>query len=206
MTLYDKFLQNFTKYLKLKINKKGIKKMEQIIWAKTILKVYRYIDKAIILLDKAVEKLSLRPDLTATDVTNRLLNLTERKVNLINLKLIVEKVLASCSVKHLRVLSLKYIQDLKSDEIAEHFNKSRRTIFRLINDAFNEFVKKMLGFGFCSNFLYKHLKTEKWILMQFGKEYLKLQTKEQKVIKVQYETDDMFSVNYAFNQFRKSLS
>ena len=182
--------------------------MEQIIWAKTILEVYRYIDKSIMLLDKAVEKLSVRPELTATDVTNRLLNLIERKVNLINLKLIVEKVLASLNTKHLRVLSLRYIQCLKSEELAEHLNKSRRTVFRLLNDAMEEFVKNMLNFGFCSNYLYKNLKTEKWILMQYGKECLKLQLKQkQKHIKVKYENEeDMCLINYAFNQFRKSLS
>ena len=181
--------------------------MEQTIWARTILELYRYIDKAIVLLDSAVEKLSLRADLSATDITNRLLNLTERKISLINLKLIVEKVLASCNTKNLRVLSLKYIQGLKIDEIAEHMNTCRRTVFRLLNGAIDQFVSNMLNLGFCSNYLYKHLKTEKWILSQYGKEYLKIQQKEkQRFIKLEFENQDMYYINYAFNQFRKSLS
>lgn len=178
---------------------------EQKIWAKTILQVYRYVDKAIELLDSAVSKLSLRPELTATDVTTRLLNFIERKVNLINLKLLTEKTLASCSSKHLRVLSLKYIQNQKINEIAELINKSERSVYRFLCEGLKEFEKHMLNFGFCSNYLYKLLKNEKWILMQYGKVYSKLKEQE-KIYKVKFESDDMFSVNIAFNQFRKSLS
>ena len=182
--------------------------MEQFIWAKTILEVYKHLERATYIIDGTVDKISLMPELTINDLSAKLINLTERKVNLINLKLIVEQLLSKCSPKHIRVLSLKYIQGLSASEIAEVMKVNSRTIFRLTNSALQEFVTNMKRSGFTANYLFKHLKKEKWILSQFAKEVIKSRIIDEKAntLKKQIKVPEISKTNFLLNQFRKSLS
>ena len=182
--------------------------MEQLIWAKTILSVYKHLERATYAIDGVVTKLSLIPELSVNELTTKIINLTDRKVNLINLKLIVEQLLSKCSSKHIRVLSLKYVQELSASEIAEVMNLNARTIFRLQNSALQQFTENMKSSGFNANYLFNHLKKEKWILSQFSKEYIKSRIIDEKIDaqKKKVKLPDCSKNNFLINQFRKSLS
>lgn len=149
--------------------------MKNKIWAKTILSVYRYIDKAIQIIDNTVSKISLIANADCLETANKILMFTERKVWLINLKLIVEQVLAECKTNEIRILGLKHIDNLSVCELSEYFQKCERTIFRQLNSAYDNFEKNMLKRGFNDKYFVEHFSSEKWI----NKEYEKIKEMEE---------------------------
>ena len=182
--------------------------MEELIWAKTILGVYNSIEKYILKLDTTISNLSLMPQLNVDIVTTKIIDLSDRKISLINLKLIIEKLIASCKAKHLRILSLRHIQGLTMEEIALVMNITERTCYRLYADALKNFVVNMQNFGYSSSWFYEYLKMEKWILHQFAREYargdnLKI-TSSANYNSIKGHKEFNFNSIYA-NQLRKSL-
>ena len=179
--------------------------MENLIWARTILNVYNNIEKYILKIDSLINNVSLMPELRVDDVTKRIIELSDRKVALINLKIVVETLIANCKQKYLRFLSLRYIQKLTMEEISEHLKICERTCYRLYSEALDNFILNMKYYGYTSKWLYENLKEEKWILHEFYKEY-----KKQEKIEVEKEEKKLHVKNakkiLLTNQFHKNLS
>ena len=176
--------------------------MENLIWAKTLLNIYSNIEKYITKIDATVNNISIIPEFSVDEITKRIINLSDRKYGLINLKLIIEKLIANCKPKYMRLLSLKHINHLTVQEIAKHLNISERTTFRLYKDALNNYIENMHILGYTSNWLYQNLKEEKWILHEFFKEY----SKEEKINlykkeNIKIEQNELIKIN----QFHNSL-
>ena len=147
--------------------------MENLVWAKTILNAYLSIEKYILKIDATIDNISIMPEFSVDEITTRIINLSDRKYALINLKVIVEMLISKCKPKYLRILSLKHIQGLTIEQLASHLGISERTCYRIYQDAIENFVVNMKYYGYTSEWLYKNLKNEKWILHEFYKEYTK---------------------------------
>ena len=141
-------------------------------WSKTVLGVYRYLPRVSNAFDRLVKTRAYNSGFVSStstfndvfSVTNAILDLTERKITLINLKLITEKALKMIDKNHAKLLIFKYIDGKKSTEIADKFGYCIRTYFRKLNLALNSFSKALTRLGYTSDKLFKMLKTEKWIL------------------------------------------
>lgn len=153
--------------------------MENYNWSKTLLSVYRYLPRVTYALDKIVKTRAYNSYYVSSNnvafndvmnVANTILNLTDRKITLINIKLIVEKCLYQIDKKMARILVLKFIDGKKSVEIADKFNVCLRTIFRKINTALESFSKALCRNGYDDGALYNLLKNEKWILSTYQKQ------------------------------------
>ena len=147
--------------------------MENINWSKTVLGVYRYLPRVTYAFDKIVKTRAYNSFYGSSNnpgfndvmnISNAILDLTERKITLINLKLIVEKALKSINSELAKILVLKFIDGKKSTEIAEKFGFCLRTFFRKINTALVSFKKALNRLGYDDLKLFDMLKNEKWIL------------------------------------------
>ena len=147
--------------------------MENTNWSKTLLGVYRYLPRVTYAFDKIVKTRAYNSFYGSSNnpgfndvmnISNAILDLTERKISLINLKLITEKALKSMDTDLARILILKFIDGKKSVEIAEKFGFCLRTFFRKINTALISFKKALNRIGYDDVKLFDMLKKEKWIL------------------------------------------
>ncbi len=147
-------------------------------WTKTLLSVYRYLPRVTYAIDKIVKTRAYNSSYASTNniafnnvmnVANTILDLTERKITLINLKLIIEKALHSIDRNLARILILKFIDGKKSNDIADLFKICLRTFFRKVNTALDSFSKALSRMGYTNDNLHKMLKNEKWIMETFNK-------------------------------------
>jgi DNA-directed RNA polymerase specialized sigma24 family protein len=101
--------------------------MELKIWCKTFLNAYRCLEKITQAIDKIVLTTGLNSNYDTKSSANKIIELTERKITLINLKLLIEKTLNQLDTKDAKLLLLKYVDKVKSEDIAKVFNISNRT-------------------------------------------------------------------------------
>ena len=145
-------------------------------WAKTLLGVYKYLDRIAGAIDKVFEKRAKNSFYSSTknisynsayNLTSNLLSLIESKVKVINLNILISNCLLSMPRNLAKILIFKYIDNKNSVEISEILNISQRTYFRKLNDALISFRAELLKNGFCDNKLYETLKSENWIMEVF---------------------------------------
>ncbi|MDD2445752.1 MAG: sigma-70 region 4 domain-containing protein [Clostridia bacterium] len=143
---------------------------------KTIFTVYRFLDKLASSIDKIVETRALNSFYVSLDnisyndiskVTNEILELTERKVTLINLKVLANEVLKVLDKDYARLIIMKYIENKPYLEIAEKLNISERTVRRWHNNAIVLCAFYLQDNKYTLNKFLSLLKKEKWILQIF---------------------------------------
>ena len=141
-------------------------------WSKTILEVYRYLPRVTYAYDKIIKTKAINSQYSRSydgfysvyDVTNSIIDLSQRKITLINLKLITEKILKSMDKKYAKLLILRFIDGNKFNELASIFKVSQRTLFRRITKALDCFTYHLTLQGYNSKKLYEELKDEKWVM------------------------------------------
>ena len=144
--------------------------MKENIWSKTILGVYRHLEAVADAIDKIILKTALNSyhfSLDTNDVyqtSNKLIELGERKVTLINLKVLVEEMLSKLDSKDADILICRYIENMKFKDIALEKGIGIRTVFRRLDRAEDMFSKKLLNLGYSSLKLKNMLRNETWIL------------------------------------------
>ena len=103
--------------------------MENTEWSKTIMTVYKYLKRMTLAFDRLIESKATNSFYTSSsnyafnnvfDITNSMLDLIERKVTLINLKVLADKVLKSIKPEYAKLLIFKYIENQKCDQIAKN--------------------------------------------------------------------------------------
>ncbi len=143
------------------------------IWSKTILQVYRYLPRVASAYDKMINSRALGSQFSnslnmatqsATSVANTIIDLSQRKITLINMKLITENCLKEIDRDLAKLLILKYVNGKKSVEIAQKMNVCLRTFFRKLNSALESFSLSLSRLGYNNDRLNDMLKDEKWIL------------------------------------------
>lgn len=152
-------------------------------WSKTILSVYKYLEALSNSIDDLVVKKSINSAFysngrfdTAYETANKIMRLTDRKINLINLKVLIEDVLAVLPSKYRKVLILKYVDGVKGDDIALLMRVSNRTYFRFKNSAIEHFSKVLVSKGYNKQKLEEMFCGENWLnnLYRSNKEEIKL--------------------------------
>lgn len=145
---------------------------ENLVWTKTILSVYRYLEN----ICGAIDKIILQSGLNSANIsgnnyflnnvetiTNRIINLSERKVTLINLKVLTENILESMNPEDAQLLIEKYVDGKKCREIVESKNLSIRSVFRKLDLAEKTFNRKLNFKGYNDSKLKAFLEKEEWI-------------------------------------------
>jgi len=146
--------------------------MNSNVWAKTILSVYPYLENLASAIDRIVERRALNSFYVSStdtfknniyDVANKLIELSERKIVLINLKILTEETLKSCDRLLAKILIAKYFSKKTTKEICEMFSIPARTFFRKVFDAEVAFEKNLKLKGYDDKKLNNFLKDETWI-------------------------------------------
>ena len=149
-----------------------------LVWTKTILSVYRYLGRICGGIDKIVEKTALasggynKQNFYTNDVlsvSERIIGLSERKVTLINLKLLTEDCLKKINPNDAKILIARYVDGEKRREMADRLGIDIRTAFRRIERAEISFAKTLRMKGYDDEKLWEMLKDEKWICGVYSK-------------------------------------
>lgn len=132
---------------------------KQQIWAKTILVAYKYLNTMCGAIDRLVETTAKNSfyvggiwhnESSVLNISEKILKLADRKIDYINLKVLVEKILKAMPEKLAKVLILKYIKQIKTDDIIDVCNMSIRSYYRRQSKAIESFAEHMKRLGFYS--------------------------------------------------------
>lgn len=140
------------------------------VWSKTLLSVYRYLGS----LSKALDNLIVKKSVNSMFYTNsrghntydcasEIIELTQRKVNLINLKVLVDDALSKMSYENKRILILYYVDGLKTSQIAKIMGCVDRTFFRKKDEAVISFGRTLKNMGINEEKLSQMFGKEKWL-------------------------------------------
>lgn len=147
--------------------------MKANLWAKTSLSVYRYLERIADAIDRLVESKAINSFYVSSSnfftngvsvVADKIIELSERKVKLINFKLLIENALTSCDAEQASLLVEKYFDGEKVKDIVAKHGLSMRTYFRKLNAAENAFYCELAHAGFTDEKLNQYLSSEKWIM------------------------------------------
>jgi len=176
--------------------------MELKIWCKTFLNIYRYLEKITYAIDKIVLTTGLNMQLESEVCAKKMIELTERKVKLINLKLFIENTLNMLNEEHTKLLVLKYVDHIKSEEIAKLFNISNRTFFRKSSQALTSFELAVKRAGKTPLTLFKEYKDEAWIIDLYEKLFLQESVPTTKKSMEKVKTSPNI-INLAYDNYKK---
>lgn len=139
------------------------------LWGKTLLSVYRHLQTMANSIDNLIKRIGINSafnnsvyNATLLD-SNKIIELTERKIKIINLKVITEKALNALSEKDKKLLVLCYANNVNYKKIIELLKISERTYFRRKEIAIANFANNLDSFGFNADKLNKYLQNENWI-------------------------------------------
>ncbi len=141
-----------------------------IIWSKTILSVYRYLENISNAIDNLVRKKCIYSSFYSVgrgndvyDYANKIIALSERKVQLINLKVITEEALMRLKPTDRKILLMFYVDGMKNKQIADVLNMPLRTLFRRKMLAINSFDAALKAMGYTDVKLNEMFSDEKWL-------------------------------------------
>ncbi len=148
------------------------KMKKELVWTKTLLTVYRYLER----ICGAVDKIMMKSALGSSNIvgqnyfynnvytiTQKLIDLSQRKVTLINLKVLIEDVLSEMNPDEAKLLIERYFDGSKARVLAEKRNISIRTVFRKISDAEKTFTLKLHFKGYNDFKMKEFISDEEWI-------------------------------------------
>ena len=152
--------------------------MKENAWTKTILTVYKYLERVSDGIDKLVTQNALNSFYArgnklgangVVETSNRILELSDRKVKLVNLRVLTDEILLEMKREQAQILIEKYFDDEPGEMIAARHGLNIRTYFRRLTSAENSFTQSLLRRGFSSLKLEKYLASEKWITEVYEK-------------------------------------
>ena len=167
--------------------------MKSILWSKTILSAYKYFERIAGAIDKLVIKEAMGSISSqsliysmksAEAVTSKILDYSEKKIALINAKLLVEKALYSMDKNQALILIKKYINGKKPNEIISEIGCARRSYYRKLDSAINSFACQINLLGFSEQRLDQMLSDQKWLMKIYNN--FELDVIEQKSGELEY--------------------
>ncbi len=145
------------------------RKLENEVWGKTLIGLYRHLGTMANSIDNLIKRIGVNSafnhsiyNSTIAD-SNKIIELTERKIKIINLKVIIEKALNKLKINDFRILSLAYVDCVNYKKVQEILNISERTFFRRKELAIARFSCNLSELGFNAEKLNDYLKNENWI-------------------------------------------
>lgn len=146
------------------------------IWGKTLVTIQKYLARITKTIDSLIYKKALASGYVSTKnltkqsafvVTDSIISLSQRKVNLINLNVVCLNALKGIGPNSAKLLILKFIDGLPSAEIASIFGFSNRTYFRKLDKAYDDLGKWLKQNNFSNNYFQRLCKDEGWIMEIF---------------------------------------
>lgn len=138
----------------------------QFVWTDLLFRNYNNLVNFADAVDKKIEKLTTA-DVSATyntmEISNRIIDLMQKKISLCNAKVLVEKVLKNLDKESARILILKYIDGHTMERMAKLTKQSVRTIYRKFQKARELFATTMLQMGYDDNKLQNLFENQLWI-------------------------------------------
>lgn len=144
-------------------------------WSMSALSIYKYLESMTNTLDKIIletgknsNDIRLQKYQTTQYQTSKIIELMERKRKMINLKVAVEDSLCKLSLIDRRILTLIFVDGLKSELLAQVLGVSIRTYFRKKKQALNHFKLIMEANGFDREFFEKEYLNEMWFIAVYN--------------------------------------
>ncbi len=136
--------------------------------SEAIIKIYKLLNKRCDVIDKFIKNHAYyfgpyTEEYGSNDVFNNIIDLMQRKNQLINLKVIVDKAISSLPDNDKKVLLLKMNYNVSVNEICGVLELKERTAFRRIERAFEK-LTEALNQSKYYNSLISILNTEEWII------------------------------------------
>lgn len=154
------------------VEKEKMLMKNELCWTKTILTVYRYLERICGAIDKIVMQSALGSSNivgqnyfynNTLTVSQKIIDLSERKVTLINLKILIEDTLAEINSQDAQLLIVKYLDGKDNSQILETLDMSKRSFFRKLPLAEMSFKRKLTSKGYNDIKLKNMLGKEAWI-------------------------------------------
>lgn len=129
----------------------------QKLWSKTILSSYNYLEKLCDSLDKLIQNTAVNSyysysfkngENSITNISKKIINLSNRKIDYINLKVLTDKALKDMTKQQAKLLILKFINKIQIDKVCELLQMNRRTAYRRIEKALIEFMDVLCSYGY----------------------------------------------------------
>lgn len=142
-------------------------KMENRAWAKTLLEIYRYLETLCNSIDEIVKRTSLSGFGVSLDTkfsAEKIIELTNKKKTLINLKVLVEDGLSKLNDADIKILTLFYIDGVTAKNLSSMYNINIRTFFRRKSIALTKLFEMFKQSGYTANRLSLELQNENWIM------------------------------------------
>ena len=142
-------------------------------WAKTLLTSYSTFETIAGALDKYIEArafASMQTNIMNAEVNktmcvyNDMARLMAQKIDLINLKVLVDNILDAMKPKFARCLALKYFDGLCIEECAEVLEISPRSVARFLALGIEAMVALLRQFGYDEHKLVRICGANKWIV------------------------------------------
>jgi hypothetical protein len=136
--------------------------------SEAIIKIYKLLGKKCDVIDKFVNNQALyfgpcTAEYGAEDVYNNIIELIERKNQLINLKIIIDSALKQLSEEDKKILYLKMNYKLTMAEVCGILDLKERTAFRRIERAYEDLTNALNKSKYI-NKLTKLINQEQWIV------------------------------------------
>lgn len=147
--------------------------MNNINIAKTAFVAYRFLDKLCYSVDQIIKNRAVNSFYVSSkkpfensvwEVSQNIIDLIDKKIGLINLKILVEKILHDLPSRFARLLIMRYIDGQKMDFILNRLQISERTFSRNTTQALKLSLMFMKSYGFEENNLFNLIKSDKWLL------------------------------------------
>lgn len=138
-------------------------------WSLTFLNVYKYLETISNSIDKLVHKQVFassfcnQTSTTTLNNMNKIIELTERKKNIINLNIIIQQCITKMQPGDAKLLVLFYKDGMKSKDISSLLNIRQRTFFRKKVFAVNSFSKTLKFMGYDSSYFDEMFRNEFWL-------------------------------------------
>ena len=141
-------------------------------WAKTLLVAYRFLPRFCKAIDKQIKELGYGSNYVSSSsysfcdinyVADRIIKLSDKKVDYINLKICVERALKGLNKNLSKILILKYIYQMSTNEITNLLSMNIRTYFRKVIKAITEFKSKLSEIGYNYENFVELISEDNWI-------------------------------------------
>lgn len=147
--------------------------MELNIWSKTLLKSYRNLARVVKSIDKTFMGICMSSRCSSwydsvinstLAVTDKLLTLSERKILLINTKVMIDEVLSNIDKDLAKILILRYIKRYSNEKIASIFKVCGKSISRRCRKGLELFALELKKRGYNSHRIEVLYGKERWLM------------------------------------------
>ena len=139
-------------------------------WARTLLDINCFLDTICGAIDKSVKNCSIssgHSHMSTVYFADKIIRLMQRKKFMINIRVLINSVLKNIPSESAKILTIKYIDQMKTDTACKLLDMPYRTYFRKVNKAVSDFAFELKKQGYDEKSLYDMLKDELWILEVF---------------------------------------